>query len=79
MKLLGILLTACVVLAAARAVTGALAVILLLAIVCCVFAYPRETCGCLTVLLLAALIQRYPLPCLSIAAITIVAKLSQRT
>jgi hypothetical protein len=74
-KLLGIFITACVVLAAAQAV---LSVLFLTAIVYGIFVHPRETFALLAFCLLAALVECYPLPCIGLAALTAIAAVMRR-
>ena len=66
---------ALLVLAAAQAAAAALGVLLLLAVVYGACVHPRETFGLLGLCLLAGLIERYPLPCLGLAAIMAAAKM----
>ena len=78
MKLLGILLVACVVLAAMQAVAVALAVLLIVALIYGLFTAPRETLGFLGLLLVIALFQAQPVACLAVIALMIVARLLMR-
>lgn len=77
MKAAGILVTAIIVLAAAQAAAAALYIALLSALVYGVFAYPRETFGLLGFCLLAGLVERHPLPCLSLVALMTVARMTR--
>jgi hypothetical protein len=77
-RLLGIFVTACVVLAAAQAIAAALAILLLIAFIYGIFAYPRETLGLLAFSVLAGMVEAHPLPCLGVAALAIVARLLHR-
>lgn len=69
MKLLGIFLTACVVLAAAQAVATALCVLLVAGLVYGLFAAPRETLGFLGLILVGGLFQANPLAFLAVVAL----------
>lgn len=72
MKLLGIFLTACVVLAAAQAAAAALAALLLCGIIYGLFACPRELFGLLALCIVAGVIERHPLPCLGLIVLVAV-------
>ena len=69
MRIVGIFLTACVVLAAAQAVAVTLAFLLTITLIYGLFAYPRETFGLLGLGVLSGLIQQQPLACLSVLAL----------
>lgn len=71
MKLLGIFLTACVVLAAAQAVATALCVLLIVGLVYGLFVAPRETLGFVGLILIAGAFQAYPLAFLVVSAILV--------
>lgn len=60
MRLIGILITACVVLAAAQAVAVALAILLGLAFFYSLFTAPKETLGFVALLLLLGAFQAHP-------------------
>jgi quinol-cytochrome oxidoreductase complex cytochrome b subunit len=78
MRLFGILITACVVLAAAQAIATALCILLLLAFIYGLFAAPRETFGLLGLLLAVGLIERHPLACLGLVALMAIARLARK-
>lgn len=63
MKVLGVFLTACVVLAVAQAAAVALVVMLGIVILYSAFVYPRETFGFFGFCIIAGLIERQPLGC----------------
>lgn len=75
MRLLGILLTTCVVLAAVQAAAVALSVLLLLALIYGAFTRPRETFGLFGFCLIANLIDRQPLVCVLLVTLLLSAKL----
>lgn len=76
MKLLGILLTACVVLAAAQAAMAVMAVLLLGWVIFGLFVCPREMISLIAFLALVGLFQVQPLACLGVIALAIVAKMT---
>lgn len=73
MRLFGIFLTACVVLAAAQAVAVALALLVSLALIYGLFTAPRETFGLIALLLIAAAFQVHPWVCLSVVGLVVAA------
>lgn len=78
MKLLGILLTACVVLAAAQAAMAVIAVLLLAWVIFGLFVCPREMIALIGFLALVGVFQVQPLACLGILALLIIAKLCSK-
>ena len=74
MKLLGILLTACVVLAAAQAVATALYVLLLAGLAYSLFVAPRETLGFLGLILIGGFVQAHPLAFLTVVVLLAIAR-----
>ena len=74
MRLLGILLVACVVLAAAQAVALALAVLLMVSLIYGLFTAPRETLGFVALLLVLGAFQAQPVACLAVIGLMIMAK-----
>ncbi|PZQ94341.1 MAG: hypothetical protein DI533_22430 [Cereibacter sphaeroides] len=75
MRLIGILMTACVILAAAQAVAVALAILLGLALIYSLFTAPKETLGVIALLLVAGMWQAYPLALLGLVGLLVVLKL----
>lgn len=78
MKLLGIFLTACVVLATAQAAAVALAILLLCGLIYSLFIAPKETLGFIALFLVLGAFQAYPLAFLGVVAILAIAKLVGR-
>jgi quinol-cytochrome oxidoreductase complex cytochrome b subunit len=78
MKMLGFLITACVVLAAAQAAIAVLAVFALGGLVYGLFVAPRETLGLIGLLAVVGLVQSHPAACLGIAATGVMIKLINR-
>ena len=79
MRLIGILITACVILVAAQAAAVALAILLGLALIYSLFTAPRETLGFIALLLVAGMWQAHPLALLGLVPILIFAKLLRGT
>lgn len=77
MKLLGILLTACVVMAAAQAAMAVMALLLLAWVIWGLFVCPREMFGLIGFLALVGVFQVQPLACLGIVALMIIAKMAK--
>jgi hypothetical protein len=75
MKLLGILLTACVVIAAAQAIMAVLAILLVAGVIFGLFVCPREMISLIFLLALIGVFQVQPLACLVVVALMIIAKL----
>ena len=71
MKLIGWILLACLVIAAAQAVAAALATLSVIALVYGLYAHPRQTFGLLALLLFAGLAERQPYLLLGLAALAI--------
>lgn len=69
MKMVGILITACVVLAAAQAAMAVLAVLVLAALIYGLFKAPAETIGFVGLLVFAGMFRAHPLVFLGIALI----------
>lgn len=61
MRLIGVFLTACVVLAAAQAMAALLMVLLLIGFVFSLFVAPKETLGFIGILLVAGMWQAQPI------------------
>ncbi|EXS68111.1 hypothetical protein BF95_01300 [Sphingobium sp. Ant17] len=76
--MIGILLTACIVLAAAQAMAVALSLLLLCVLIYSLFSAPRETLGFLALLFVAGLFQAQPLAFLCLVVLMVVAKIIQR-
>lgn len=74
MKMAGILITACVVLAAAQAVAAALCIVLVTALIFGLFTAPRETLGFVGLLLAAGMWQAHPLIFLSLVLLLVAAR-----
>ncbi|KTR84459.1 hypothetical protein NS277_04740 [Novosphingobium barchaimii] len=74
MRLLGIFLTACVVLAAVQAVAIALCILMLAGLIYGLFAAPRETLGFLGLILIGGLFQAHPLAFLAVVALLAIAR-----
>ena len=78
MRLLGIFVTACVVLAAAQAVATALCLLMIAGLAYALFVAPRETLGFMGMVLIAGAFQAHPLVFLALTALATVAKLLHR-
>jgi len=74
MRLLGIFLTACMVLAAAQAVATALCILLVVALIFGLVAAPREILGLLGLTIVVGLLRCYPLACLGLIALMAIAR-----
>lgn len=74
MKMVGVLVTACVVLAAAQAVIAVLAMLALGGVVYGLFVSPKETLGLVCLMLIVGLLQAQPLAWVGIFAIAMVVK-----
>ncbi|WP_375287068.1 hypothetical protein [Sphingomonas sp.] len=75
MRLLGIFITACVILAAAQATAAVLVLFVLIGLVYSLFTAPRETLGLLGLMVVAGLIQAQPLAFLGVLALLVVMRL----
>ena len=73
MRLCGIFIIACVVLAAAQAIAAILLVVIMLGVAYCLFVHPRETIGLVALSGLIGLFSRQPLACLALAAVILLA------
>jgi hypothetical protein len=77
-KLVGVLLTACVVLAAAQATLAVICVLLLAWVVYGLFVFPKEMIGLLAIFAVLGLLHAQPLACLGLVTLAIIAKLILR-
>lgn len=75
MRLLGIFLTACVVLAAAQAAAVALAILLLCGLIYSLFTAPEETFGFIALLVVLGAFQTYPLAFIGVVVLALMVKL----
>jgi quinol-cytochrome oxidoreductase complex cytochrome b subunit len=78
-RLLGILITACIILAAAQAMAVVLCVLLVAALIYGLFVCPREMLGMIGLLLVAGMWQAYPLAFLGLVALIAVVRLLTRS
>lgn len=74
MKLFELLAIGCLVIVAGQALAQALAVALLLALVWGLFNCPRETLGFLGLCIVGGLIERFPLVCIALIALAVIAR-----
>lgn len=77
-KLLGIFVTACVVLAAAQAAAAVLALLLVCSLLYGLFAFPKELLGLIALCIIGGLIRVHPLPCLGLTALISLVALFRR-
>jgi len=75
MRLGGILITACVVLAAAQAAMAALAVLLVAGFLYCLYRAPQATISILFMLVLVGIFNAHPLAFLAVVALMTIASL----
>jgi hypothetical protein len=78
MRLLGILLTALVVIAAAQATMAVLAILLVAGVVWCLFVCPKELFGLMGLAAVIGLFHAQPLASLGVVALLVIAKLLRR-
>lgn len=78
MRLTGIFLVACVVLAAAQAMAAVLMVLLLIGFAFSLFVAPKETLGFVAILLVAGMWQASPIFFLALISLLVLARRIQR-